>query len=147
MTATQTNTTPFSRLASVELLAKPGLAQFTESDGKLGQFLAGGEGKISGDLVQGSIRWDLYCDHNNPADCGNTIAGVIDTDDGAVVNFEMLGYADIVDPSQPHLWTMGFTSKFPTDDGRYGSLDGVLAHWTGQFNMATYRHHYEVFTA
>ena len=58
MTATQTNKTSFSRLGSVTLLAKPDLAQFTEPDGKLGQFLAGGEGKISGDFVQGSIRWE-----------------------------------------------------------------------------------------
>lgn len=131
----------------VELRATRQSDPITSTEGRIGEFLGGGDGTLHGARLKGDIQWDLFCDHNGDLqfDCGNEIAGIIKTHDGAEVTFTMLGYARVPDESKAHIWNMAFATKFQTDHPKYRWLNTTLAHWTGEFDMQTYRHRYSVY--
>lgn len=67
--------------------------------------------------------------------CTVTPVGVISTDDGAAVWFEGRGYGlRGAEPSTPHLWRLGWTVRFETDDRRYAWLNDEFGHWEGTFD-------------
>ena len=145
--ATAETTVELAHIFDVELQATRQGDPVTSPEGRLGDFLGGGTGTVSGSMLNGDVRWDIYCDHNGEVqyDCGNEIAGVIETDDGAEIAFSSLGWARVPDPSKPHRWTMAFAMKFETKAPTYLWLNTTLAHWDGEFDMETFRHSYRVY--
>ena len=114
--------------------------------GRVGEYIGSGKGSVMGPRIQGEVsRWDLYEDVSEVV-CRSNLSGVIETNDGAIINFDTMGFFKVPDKSQPQQWITTAGVNFTTDDERYGWLNDVLGIWEGTFNMETYRHHYQVYT-
>jgi len=71
---------------------------------KEGRLLGSGEGSAEGALLRGKVRWSNYEHNLAPGLCRLQIPGVIQTDDGAEIQFEAHGHAMQSDALQPNLW-------------------------------------------
>ena len=71
------------------------------------------------------------------------LAGVIETEDGARIEFDSRGYAL---PANSPKWDTAGTMRFVTKDKRYEWLNGALASWHGNFDPATFRATLRAFT-
>ena len=129
----------------VELQYREGLEAITSPEGKLGEYLGSGDGTLKGGALQGTVRWDLY-EVLGKTSCQTNLAGVIETDDGAKIEFETKGFGMVPDDSHPHQWYMAHTVEFDTEDKRYEWLNTTLAFWDGGADLETYRHHYHSYT-
>ncbi len=131
-------------LGDVRLNASPDAPKFTNEEGA-GPHLGGGDGTINGPKLKGSVRWDFY-EEIGETFCTNTIAGYIDTEDGARINLVTRGHALVPDKaSQPDSWSMTHSVLFTTDDERYQWLNNQLGVWNGEFNFGTYEHTYKAY--
>lgn len=109
-----------------------------------GEYLGGGRGRVSGERLRGTVRWDLR-EHTGRTSCDMFFNGIIDTDDGATISFETLGHGFVPDQeAAPSLWDVSASVRFISDDDRYAWLTGRPAAWLGSFDMSTYQHHYQV---
>lgn len=114
-----------------------------------GQLLGNGTGRIEGPHLNGELRWSFFeedCAWDPGVVAGEPIPGenlrrsvcrtyprgVIDTDDGARIQFEAQGFA-IRREGDP-IWTVGSTVRFVTNADAYQWLTGVLAAYDGTFN-------------
>ena len=62
-------------------------------------------------------------------------SGVIETDDGARIQFDARGYGVRgADKSRPHLWCLTAALHFATTDPRYRWLNTTLGLWEGAFD-------------
>ena len=131
-------------LGDVQLRASPDAPKFTNEEGA-GPFLGGGDGTINGPRLKGSVRWDFYEDIGETF-CTNSIAGYIDTGDGARINLVTRGHALVPDKTrQPNSCSMTHSVLFTTDDERYQWLNNQLGVWNGEFNFGTYEHNYKAY--
>jgi hypothetical protein len=113
--------------------------------GRVGEYIGSGQGSVNGSRLRGQVsRWDLYEDVGDVV-CRSNLSGVIETDDGAKIRFDTMGFFKVPDKSKSHLWVTTAGVQFETDDERYAWLNDVLGIWEGTFNMETYRHHYQVY--
>ena len=73
------------------------------------------------------------------------LRGLIETNDGATIQFDTLGF--FRRPSQPdnHIWVNTSAVTFNTDDPRYAWLNEITGTWQGTFDMASYQHNYQIF--
>jgi hypothetical protein len=101
---------------------------------------------VNGPRLQGRIRWDLY-ERVGEVRCETNFTGVIEADDGAQIRFDTMGYGMVPDRSNPHRWHMVAAVQFDTTSTKYAWLNTVLAVWNGEFDMATYRHRYQVYAS
>lgn len=131
-------------LFEMELQYQEGMQAMTAPEGKIGQYIGSGDGTAKGKKVQGRVRWDLY-EAISDTRCQTNFAGVIETDDGAQIQFDARGYGMATDPSQPDEWHMVYAVQFDTAAKQYDWLNTVLALWDGQLDMKSYRHHYRVY--
>jgi len=121
-----------------------GQQAITSPQGKVGQYVGSGDGTVEG-RVKGVIQWDLYEDINEGV-CLTNFAGLIQTEDGAIIHFDARGHGKVIDPQKPKEWVMVYGVKFDTEDERYAWLNATLGVWEGEFSMETYQHHYRVYT-
>ena len=120
--------------------------QFTNLEGT-GPHLGGGAGTVSGPKLNGSIKTDFY-EEIGETYCLNGLAGYIDTDDGARIDFTTRGHALVHDKATDgESWSMTHSVHFTTDDKRYAWLNGQLGTWNGEFHMGTYQHNYKAYVA
>jgi len=49
------------------------------------------------------------------------------------------------DPAKPNKWTMVAALQFDTADNAFAWLSNTIAIWDGEFDLETYRHHYQVY--
>jgi hypothetical protein len=131
-------------LFEIELQYREGLEAITSPEGKLGEYLGSGDGTVRGAKLQGMIRWDLY-EKLSETRCQTNFAGVIETNDGAQIQYDAKGFGMVTDKSKPNEWHMTYAVQFDTKDERYEWLNTTLGLWDGEFDMATYRHHYQVY--
>lgn len=88
-------------LFDIELQYQQGLAALSADDARPGEYLGSGAGRASGSRLNGTIRWDLR-ENTGKTACDMFFNGVIETDDGALIDFETLGQASSASPRRPH---------------------------------------------
>ncbi|UCC51433.1 MAG: DUF3237 family protein [Anaerolineaceae bacterium] len=132
------------QLFSIELNYEKGKQQVLDTPGRTGEYLGSGVGTISGEKAAGSIQWDLF-EKVEEIVCESNLRGLIETDDGAIIQFDTLGF--FRRPTQPdnHIWINASAVTFHTDDPRYAWLNELTGSWQGTFDMASYQHSYQIF--
>ena len=136
------------KLFDVQLQYKPNMTTVTSAEGRIGKRLGGGNGTINGSKIKGSVRWDIYEKGGVVAGenrCQTNITGVMETKNGAQIQFDSTGFGMVPDSSQPNKWSMAAALNFNTSDERYTWLNSVLAVWSGEFDMETGQHRYQAY--
>jgi hypothetical protein len=147
-TAVKESTPRLEYLFDLALQYRPGSAVVTTAEGRVGKRLGGGDGTIDGPRLQGKVRWDIYERGGvvtGEDRCEINIAGMIETADGASVDFDAKGYGLVPDTSKPSEWSIAAVTQFHTLDERYTWLNSLLAPWHGGLDMQAGRHQYQVF--
>ncbi len=90
------------------------------------------------------VLWDLFEDQEETL-CRSYLTGVIETNDGAPIRFDSLGFFMRPDDSNPHKWITSAAVHFDTTDPRYAWLNTLLAIWEGELDMKTYSHLYQAY--
>ena len=109
-----------------------------------GEYIGSGEGTVKGPRIHGTVRWDLF-EKQEETLCRSNLTGVIETNDGAEIHFDSRGFFIKPDQSNPNKWVTSASVHFDTADYRYEWLNRLLAVWEGEFDMETYRHHYQAY--
>jgi len=73
------------------------------------------------------------------------IPGVIQTDDGAEIQFEAHGYAMQSDSLRPNLWPSAGAFLFTSQNARYSWLVNRPVVWTGEFDANNGRALYRLY--
>lgn len=131
-------------LFTLELQYRPDAGPLTDgATGPLGTYLGSGTGRLRDGRVDGTVRWDLYED-TDPSGCDMAFRGVIETTDGARVEFGSLGHGVARPGDGPRTWDITASVHFSSPDPRYGWLTERPATWHGRFDEGTGEHRYEV---
>lgn len=132
-------------LFELSLQYRPDMPPVVAGEGRKGRLLGSGDGRAAGARLRGNVRWSIF-EVTGSERCEVELAGVIQTDDGARVEFEARGYGLVPDPRQPNHWQMNAAVRFSTAAGSpYAWTNSILAVWSGSFDMATGRHVYGVY--
>jgi hypothetical protein len=99
---------------------------------------------IHGDLLNGQVHWDLF-EKVEEINCETNLRGLIETEDGATIQFDTLGFFRRPTRPEDNLWINVSAVTFHTNDPRYSWLNENTGIWQGTFDMAAYRHSYQVF--
>jgi hypothetical protein len=131
-------------LFSIELIYQEAMPRALDATGRTGEYLGSGDGTIRGEQISGRVHWDLF-EKVEAKGCESNLRGLIQTSDSATIQFDTLGF--FRRPAQPedHIWVNASVVTFHTHDTRYAWLSKVTGTWQGIFDMAAYRHHYQVF--
>lgn len=114
--------------------------------GKVGTLIGSGRGRLLGPSLYGDVAWTLFEAQGHGA-CESNLVGKIQTDDGAGIEFDSMGFFLRREGPAAHKWVASAAVKFETRDPRYGWLNEVLGLWHGEFDMQTHRHRYRVWAA
>jgi hypothetical protein len=106
-----------------------------------GEYIGSGEGAAKGPKINGTARWDLF-EKREKILCRSNLIGVIETDDGAQIQFDSRGFFIKPDEANPNKWITSASVYFDSADRRYEWLNARLAVWEGEFDMTTFHHHY-----
>lgn len=120
-----------------------GQEAITSPEGKVGDYIGGGDGTVSG-KIKGTVKWDLYEEFTDNG-CLTNFVGFIETEDGARIAFDARGHGKVTHPDEPNLWVMVYGVKFETDSEEYAWLNATLAVWEGTFDMESYQHNYRAY--
>jgi hypothetical protein len=131
-------------LFEIRLEYREGKPPVSPSEGKVGEYLGSGEGTVNGTNVSGTVHWTLF-EAQRETLCESNLFGVIETDDGAQISFDTMGFFMRPEQANPNRWITSAAVSFNTTDGRYEWLNAVLGVWEGELDMGTYRHHYQVY--
>jgi len=131
-------------LMDMELENRQGAGRVIQTQAKIGDYLAGGEGAVFGSRINGIVRWDLYQEEGEFV-CGSNLRGSIKTDDGYQLNFESIGNMVRSDLAQPTFWYTTASVSFATDSRPYEWLNKALAVLQGRYDMGSGRHSYRIF--
>ena len=128
----------------VGLRYREGMAPVRQPGDLPGEYLGSGDGTIQGPGLNGTVRWDLN-EHVGREACQMFFAGMVQTDDGAILSFDTLGFGQVRDPATaPSRWEVTAAARFVTDDPRYAWLAARPVTWLGGFDMETYEHRYRI---
>lgn len=139
-------------LGDAKLVYIPGIDPVVDPSVVPGQLLGSGTGTIEGPHLRGEMHWSFFEEdcawdpgvidveastHGNPgrSACRTYPRGVIDTEDGARIQFEAQGFA-LRRKDEP-TWKLASTVRFVTDHQRYQWLTGDLVTYEGTFNELT----------
>lgn len=128
-------------LFEAELQARSGMPPVVPTQGRDGELVGSGDGTIHGPKIRGKLRWSNF-EKIGANLCSLSLTGVIETDDGASIDFDTRGYALLANPPR---WSTAGAMRFETKDKRYQWLTNVLATWQGQFDPTTLRATMHVF--
>ncbi len=135
-------TTSPDHLMEVELAYREGKSRMSDGEGKVGHYLGSGDGTVMGPKIQGTVQWDLF-ENQAPEVCDAHLHGIITTEDGARIDFDVLGFFRA--PSGPErVWSLTASVVFGTKEPQYGWRADSPYRWEGTFDESTYRHHYRV---
>jgi len=100
---------------------------------KVGTLVGGGDGTLTGPRVRGTVRWSNYETTGEDKVCALQVPGVIQTHDGALIQFEGREFAmPLSDESKQ--WRNAGVLRFKTDDSRYTWLNDTFALTSGTFD-------------
>jgi hypothetical protein len=128
----------------MELQFQQGMAPIASSEGRAGEHIGSGDGTVTGPKIHGIVHWDLF-EEQEEALCRSNLTGVIETNDGAQIQFDSRGFFIKPDKSNPNKWITSASVHLHTADLRYEWLNTHLAVWVGKFDMETLRHHYQTY--
>src|SRR5260370_29355577 len=97
---------------------------------KEGRLFGSGGGSAEGQSFRGRGRWANYDRTLAPGLCRLHVPGVIQTDDGAEIQFEAHSHAMQSDSLHPNLWASAGAFLFTTQDPRYSWLAARPVVWT-----------------
>jgi Protein of unknown function (DUF3237) len=143
----------FQHLFDAELAYRTDTAPVVPPEGREGTLLGSGDGRAEGPRISGAVRFSFYEEGcpldpgflEAPADakladgdylCKTNPGGVIQTDDGATIQFDAKGFALRLEAQAPR-WKLASAIRFATDDPAYRWLNDVLALYEGEFNERT----------
>ena len=109
-----------------------------------GEYIGSGDGTVEGTRIHGKVTWDLF-EKREERLCRSNLTGLIKTDDGAHIQFDSRGFFIQPDESNPNKWITSASVHFDTGEPRYTWINTHLALWEGEFDMATFHHHYQVY--
>ncbi len=141
------------QLFEVEWGTDPEAEMVVGPEGREGAHIGGGEGIVKGDKISGRIRFSFYTgecpfDPGFLAEQGKRFedikdhictinpAGIIDTDDGAAIQFDVKGFGLRLEKRVP-LWSLTGGVRFFTGDERYRWVNELLGVWQGEFDEST----------
>jgi len=146
-------TEQLERLFVAELQYNSDPEPVVSSEGREGVLVGNGDGTVSGENIQGTIRWSFYSGNcayvfvqagiePPPGQhlCTTHPGGVIETEDGAQIWFDAKGFGlRGYDETQPHLWRLTMGVQFSTDDERYQWLNTTLGLLMSDFDESANR--------
>jgi hypothetical protein len=113
------------------------------AEGREGDYIGSGDGKVTGDRLRGTVRWSLWSGdcvyplvrtgQSVPNDlhlCTMNPVGFIETQDGARIRFDGRGYG----LRSPEKYQTNLTLVSGTEDARYTWLTKVVAVMEGEFD-------------
>ncbi len=123
------------------------------SAGRAGAHIGNGTGTARGPRLDGRVRFSFYSGecprdpgwlaeqgivYSDVKDhiCTINPGGIIDTDDGAVIRFDVLGFGLRLESRAP-IWSLTGGVRFATNDDRYRWLNDLVGVWEGDFNEMT----------
>src|SRR5260370_5549969 len=111
---------------------------------KLGTLVGGGDGTLTGPRMRGTVRWSNYETTGEDQVCALQVPGVIQTHDGALIQFEGREFAmPLSDESKQ--WRVAGVLRFKTDDIRYTWLNETFALTSGTFDYEAGIAHWTAF--
>jgi hypothetical protein len=111
---------------------------------KVGTLVGGGDGTLIGPRVRGTVRWSNYETTGEDQVCALQVPGVIQTHDGALIQFEGREFAmPLSDESKQ--WRVAGVLRFKTDDSRYVWLNETFALTSGTFDYDVGLAHWTAF--
>jgi hypothetical protein len=146
-------------LFEAEVRYRPGMAPVVSAEGREGELIGSGEGKVRGERIRGTIRVTFYAAEcvlpqvlaGNQVDpglhvCKENPGGFIETDDGALVELDGKGFGMRgFDPKEPQRWRLMMGIRFATTDTRYLWLNGTIGLWEGLFDEKDGRAFYRIY--
>jgi hypothetical protein len=140
-------------LFDAELEYRTDMPAVMPAEGREGKLLGSGDGRVEGPRIRGTVRFSFYEEGcpldpgflEAPADaklaegdylCKTNPGGIIETDDGATIQFDAEGFALRLEAEAP-IWKLASAIRFATDHPAYGWLNDVLAIYEGEFNERT----------
>ncbi len=100
---------------------------------KVGTLVGGGDGMLTGSRVRGTVRWSNYETTGEDQICALQVPGIIQTHDGALIQFEGREFAmPLSDESKQ--WRVAGVLRFKTNDSRYVWLNETFALTSGTFD-------------
>lgn len=130
-------------LFDIELQYVEGKQRVMSQPGRVGEYLGSGIGTIRGEQFNGRVHWDLF-EKVEETLCESNLRGLIETDDEAIIQFDALGFFHRPAHPDDQIWVNASGVTFHTDDNRYAWLNELTGTWQGTFDMAAYRHYYQV---
>src|SRR5690242_10475440 len=100
---------------------------------KVGTLVGGGDGTLTGPRVRGTVRWSNYETTGEDQVCALQVPGVIQTHDGALIQFEGRELAMPLSDASKR-WRVAGVLRFKTDDRRYVWLNETFALTSGTFD-------------
>lgn len=142
----------YTHLGDAELVYVPDMEPVVDPENVPGHLLGNGTGRLEGPHLKGELRWSFFeedCAWNpgilraEPVperDFGRSVCrtyprGVIETEDGTLIQLEGQGFALRRDGDP--IWTVGSTVRFVTESAPYQWLTDVLVAYDGFFNEQT----------
>jgi hypothetical protein len=108
-----------------------------------GELVGSGIGQLEGPRLRGTLRWSNF-ERTGAAYCQLSVAGEIETDDGALIRFESRGFAL---PQAARPWSVASAVRFAVEDPRYRWLQSVPAIWAGEFDVTAATARYRAYVA
>ncbi len=130
--AMQTASSQLEHLFSLELKYQ-GPVELAPMGEKVGKLVGGGDGTLKGPKIKGTVRWSNYETTGQDEVCSLQVPGVIQTDDGARIQFEGREFA-MPAADSPKRWSVAGVIRFRTEDDRYKWLNKVFALAKGTFD-------------
>ncbi len=110
-----------------------GLIELAPMGDKVGTLVGGGDGTLIGPRVRGTVRWSNYETTGHDQVCILQVPGVIQTDDGALIQFEGREFAmPLSDESKR--WRVAGVLRFKTGNERYTWLNEAFSLVSGTFD-------------
>ncbi len=141
---TKSDTAKLERLLELDLQFRWELPPVTSREAGEGEFIGSGDGTAQGSRINGTVRWDLF-EKQEETLCRSNLTGVIETSDGAQIQFDSRGFFIKPGEATPNKWIASAAVYFQSIDIRYEWLNMRLAVWNGEFNMSIFHHHYHVY--
>ena len=146
-------------LFDAELSFKEDVDPVVSAQDMEGVLIGSGDGSVTGEKVNGTIRWSFYTGNcayvfvqagiePPPGQhlCTTNPGGVIETDNGAEIWFNARGYGlRGADASQPHIWRLTMAIEFKTVDERYQGMNTTLGVLVSEFDESVGRAHWWIY--
>ena len=100
---------------------------------KVDTLVGGGDGTLTGPRMRGTVRWSNYETTGEDQVCALQVPGVIQTHDGALIQFEGREFAMPLSDERKQ-WRVVGVLRFKTDDSRYLWLNDTFARTRGMFD-------------